>query len=59
MAGLFIIPVFPNPNIHYSVFIQSRYLLFIIQLPPPKLTFIVAKTKFSLHQDDSILFAFL
>ena len=36
MVGLFIIPVFPNPNIHYSFFIQSRYSLFIIQLPPPK-----------------------
>ena len=33
MAVLFIIPDFPNPNIHYSFFILSRYPLLIIQLP--------------------------
>jgi len=28
MAGLFIIPDFPKPNIHYSFIISSRYSLF-------------------------------
>ena len=31
--SIFIIPDFPNPNIHYSLFIFIRYSLFIIQLP--------------------------
>ena len=32
---LSIIPDFETPNTHYSFSFKPRYLLFIIQLPPP------------------------
>ena len=41
-------------------FTKSIYLKYYTQSNSPiQLTFIVAETKFSLHQDDSILFSFL
>jgi len=38
---LFIIPDFLTPNIHYSSSFKPRYSLFIIQLPPPKIWYML------------------
>jgi len=50
--ALFIIPDFLTPNIHYSFLFKPRYSLFIIQLPPPRLTcFSVAKSRYYTTHD--------
>ena len=56
--ALFIVTDFLTPNIHYSFSFKPHYSLFIIQLPPPKITPLIcsfAKT-FVVNFDPFVLF---